>query len=146
MTGRRRLLFSLVTAAAVLGVAEAAARVVFLARGDVPPTADESLEHEWKGARKHLAAGKALLESDLEHDPALGWRLKPGIRTERLKTNSAGMRGEREFAPEPGPGERRIVLVGDSYTFGQGNADEETFAAYLQAALGERTSVLNLGV
>ena len=91
MSGRRRLIFALVTAAALLGLTEGAARLFHLASGAVPPTADESLENEWKWARSHLAAGKAVLESDLEPDPALGWRLKPGIRTARLNSNSAGM-------------------------------------------------------
>jgi hypothetical protein len=38
------------------------------------------------------------------------------------------------------------VLVGDSFTFGHGNPDGETYAAFLQEALGSSANVLNFGV
>lgn len=135
MSSRKRLLFRLLTALAVLGAIEGAARIIFAAKGEPPPVASESLENEWEWARKHLAAGKAVLESDLAHDPALGWVLRPGLRRADLQTDSAGVRSATEVPVAKPPGERRIVFVGDSYTHGHGNKNDETFPHYLDEAL-----------
>lgn len=40
--------------------------------------------------------------------------------------NSLGYRGH-EFSPEKKPGEKRILMIGDSMTFGWGVADDETY-------------------
>ena len=45
----------------------------------------------------------------------------------------------------PLPGVRRIVVVGDSFTFGDGVAEGRTLPAQLGAELGERYEVLNCG-
>src|SRR5581483_5343294 len=57
-----------------------------------------------------------------------------------------GIRDARELPLEPRAGERRIALVGDSFTFGEGNADDETFGAALESALAGQATVLNFGV
>lgn len=66
-------------------------------------------------------------------------------------TNGHGMRGP-EVSFEKPSGTVRIAAVGDSFTFGKGVADDETYPHYLQLALnglddGEaRYEVLNFGV
>ncbi len=50
--------------------------------------------------------------------------------------------GEIEAAPS---GAARVVVVGDSFTEGQGVREEDTFAAHLGRALGDRAQVINCG-
>lgn len=49
---------------------------------------------------------------------------KPGVPAQVVRTNSLGFR-DKEWATEPAPGVRRIVVVGDSFVFGSGIATEE---------------------
>lgn len=73
----------------------------------------------------------------------------PGGRVEH-HVNSIGFRGP-EFTLEPAPGVRRIVFLGDSFTFGEGVIHEETYAERTRSLLeeaepGRRTESINLGV
>lgn len=82
-------------------------------------------------------------------DPELGYVPAPDLdrleyRGNRISTNSAHMRGRREYSRERG-GATRIAVVGDSYTFGECAEDRETFPAVLERAL-PGAEVLNLGV
>jgi len=67
-----------------------------------------------------------------------------------VRTNDHGFRGEAVAVSKP-PGVRRIVMLGDSITFGNGVAWNQTFSWILQenlnrAASGRSYEVLNLGV
>ena len=68
------------------------------------------------------------------------------------RTNSDGMRDDREYPVEKPPGYRRLVFLGDSFTFGSGVVLEQTFVKQLAALLEGwtdvpyRWEVLNLGV
>jgi hypothetical protein len=82
-------------------------------------------------------------------DPELGWTLAPGLAGVPLNgalvhSNAAGMRGQREYPRERGPG-ARVVALGDSFTFGQCVGDDETFAARLEQRIAPG-EVLNLAV
>jgi hypothetical protein len=74
-------------------------------------------------------------------DPELGWRMRPHdeivVETDEYRvayrSNALGYREERRA--EPAPDARRIALVGDSFTFGQGVPYEQTFGALLEASL-----------
>ncbi len=55
------------------------------------------------------------------------------------------MRGLDEFTEQPADGTTRIVLIGDSFAFGEEVADHETFAHQLEELLPQ-VEVLNLGV
>jgi len=85
------------------------------------------------------------------YNPRRGWAVRPGLRavrvfgTESLSTNSRGLREATEFPYERTPGARRIVLLGDSYTFGDEVSDEATYAHQLETLL-PGTEILNLGV
>jgi hypothetical protein len=85
------------------------------------------------------------------YHPTRGWALIPNIKNmsvftgKVLNSNSKGLRGKTEYAYQRTPGKRRIVVLGDSFTFGEEVSDDETYAHYLEAALPD-TEVLNLGV
>jgi lysophospholipase L1-like esterase len=99
-------------------------------------------------------AGPGLVEEQFgitRQDPDLFWSLRPGLarsyRGALVRTNRLGLRGPE--VGEKAPGERRILLLGESTTFGFGVGQDETYAARLQAQLdGEpgRYSVVNAGV
>lgn len=89
-------------------------------------------------------------------DGALGYTIRPNWETYqvaeeysvRVTTNALGMRGAGASA-EKAPGVYRVLVVGDSFAFGYGVEDWETFPARLQAELEERglrVEVLNAGV
>ncbi len=83
-------------------------------------------------------------------DPVLGWANAPGMRGiyERdefrfpVRINGQGMRDE-EVERQPGA-KQRIAVLGDSFTWGIGVADEERFTEQLERACG--VEVLNFGV
>jgi hypothetical protein len=87
-------------------------------------------------------------------DPSTGWRMRPNI-TEFLssirdghrvnyRSNKQGFRSQLDFDQATSP--NRIVLVGDSFTFGTGVEIEETFGALLNAQLGDDVAVYNLAM
>ena len=77
----------------------------------------------------------------------LGWRLRPGyqgpVHDVWTTINASGYRG-REHAGPPAPGRTRVVMLGDSITFGHRLADEQTFPAVLEAR-SPLLEVVNLG-
>lgn len=92
-------------------------------------------------------------------DPVIGYRLKPGART-RFRTseftagiaiNEDGVRDDAPIGPKP-PGERRIVILGDSLVLSVQVDLDQTFGARLErrlnekAASGVRYRVINAGV
>jgi hypothetical protein len=109
---------------------------------------DSSWRLRW--IRKHAQQGEIFYQFDVYH-PTRGWAVKPNVRGASafpgkvLCSNSRGLRGEREHAYEKPPGAHRILLLGDSFTFGDEVSDAETYAALLQEMLPE-TEVINLGV
>ncbi len=76
-----------------------------------------------------------------------GWLLR--IPPVEHAVNSRGYRGPSRPLEKP-PGTVRILLVGDSYTFGVGMPEEDTIAAQLEdvleASLPRPVEVLNFGV
>jgi len=95
---------------------------------------------------------------ELIHQPSsvhgLVYELVPNCkrmaRGKKVTINSYGMRGDEPVSSGKTP-VRRIIVVGDSFTFGFGVGDEETYSKLLEDRLNEiptepRTEVLNLGV
>lgn len=80
-------------------------------------------------------------------DEELGWTMAPDYSRGSESTNSRGHRGpELEFERPQGPDRPpRIVVLGDSFTFGLGVADESTYCARLAARV-PGLEVLNMGV
>lgn len=68
-----------------------------------------------------------------------------------VKTNSCGMRGV-EISPAKDSNTYRIIMLGDSFTFGWGVEEEKIFARVLESNLNKKSQngtnfqVLNLGV
>src|SRR5262245_30383490 len=90
-------------------------------------------------------------------DATRSFRLAPGFRGAEVSDefrvpiaiNSRGLR-DRELAPAKLPGTVRILVVGDSFTYGSGVAGEETYPKRLERLLpgrvGVRVEVINAGV
>ena len=85
------------------------------------------------------------------YDPSKGWKLKPSLRdveifrNKILNTNSKGFRGKKEFPYIKNKEMLRILILGDSFTFGDEVSDDETYSYYLQEML-PHAEVINLGV
>ena len=92
-----------------------------------------------------------------EFDDELAWRLVPGEydvkRTEtfvahEITVNSRGMRN-REIDLVPAPGARRVLVLGDSFTFGMLAGDDDLFTTVaedrLRASSGD-WEIVNIGV
>ncbi len=85
------------------------------------------------------------------HDDLLGWSSIPGASVPNLygpgigvTIGPQGFRGPGDYAPEAPAGRVRIVCSGDSFTFGYGVADGDTWCHQLQAR-DARYETLNLG-
>lgn len=93
-----------------------------------------------------------------ESDPRFRPLMKRGLVYDKLLFESApdgwrhvhhlnrfGFR-ERDFSVAPPAGKKRILVIGDSVTEGQGAASDQTIPALLGQRLGSSAEVLNLGV
>ncbi len=85
--------------------------------------------------------------------PDIVYEFKPNLDTcfygARIHINADGLRARAEYARPKPPGVYRVLLLGDSMTFGQGLRDEDTFATLLERELsagGITTEVINSGV
>jgi lysophospholipase L1-like esterase len=82
-------------------------------------------------------------------DPILNWRFVPNSTVQDgnviSRYNSAGFR-DVEHAIEKPAHVTRVVVVGDSVTEGSGVGQDELFASYVQALLGPRYEIINLGM
>lgn len=101
----------------------------------------------WKYARslKRLSA-----------DPAMGHEHVPGSSARLMgvdvQINTIGLR-DREFLPEPAPGVHRVLVLGDSMTFGWGVDQDLTYAKVAERTINARrpnglseVEVINSGV
>lgn len=110
------------------------------------------------GLELALRAGGRGQKPAIFYDEAIGFRCRPGQerwlvlgdgrRTAQIRTNEHGFRGR--FPPRARrPGVARLMAIGDSFTFGLGAQEPETYPAQLEAALAQRlgparAEVLNL--
>ncbi len=85
------------------------------------------------------------------YDASKGWIPKPNLRdvktfdNKTLSTNSKGLRGKKDFPYTKNKEKLRILILGDSFTFGDEVSDDETYSSYLQEML-PHTEVINMGV
>ena len=136
----RRLVGLILLAVAVVGgllVLEVAARIVFDRNG-----MHYGIEM-WKYARELKQQSS---------NPAMGHEHRPNGRARLMGTdvviNSRGLRSP-EFNVEPTPGVRRLIVLGDSLTFGWGVEEPDTYSRVLERMLngsGRRYEVINAGV
>lgn len=92
---------------------------------------------------------------EFSENQRLVYELQPNLDMEfghkTLRTNSRGMRSDRDYATEKPAGTLRIIGIGDSGMFGWGVAQGEDYMAVLERVLNERGDgidyeVLNMGV
>jgi hypothetical protein len=87
----------------------------------------------------------------IAHDPTKGWVPLPNLRDLEewsgsiVNTNSRGLRGRTDFSYESETGKPRILLIGDSFTWGDEVGDEVAYPHLLQKRL-PGVEVLNLAV
>lgn len=82
-------------------------------------------------------------------DPVLGWTMRPNYHDKQgmYHTSAEGLRSTRagvvyrDRAPQ-----RRIALIGDSFTFANDVHYEDSWGYQLESTLGNDTQVLNFGV
>lgn len=97
--------------------------------------------------RPPLYPGEQIAARDSSVDALIGWKLPVSRtivgKTATYRSNAQGFRGSRSFA-EPYTG-RRLAFLGDSFTFGWGVEEAETFAALLESQL-ENSRSYNFGI
>lgn len=102
------------------------------------------------------AKSNHVSEGIMEHDPRFGWFHKKYFSTwiesqeysMEVFLNAKGLRG-KERVYEPPEKTERILVLGDSFAFGLGVKDDETFAYKLEELFqkaGEKVEVINMGV
>ena len=75
------------------------------------------------------------------------WRVAPNQRDPRppaVSVNRQGFRGDHDIGDKQ-PGRARVLVLGDSYTWGMGVGDDETYSAQLEAMSDGRLEVINGG-
>jgi hypothetical protein len=99
-----------------------------------------------------VSAGLPATRHRFLYDELLGWKNIPRWRSttfgQPLTINALGLRGREVLRRKP-PGTRRLLILGDSFAWGYGVADEDVFAAVLERqfqAEGKPWEVLNAGV
>src|SRR2546428_2523266 len=84
-------------------------------------------------------------------DPVVGWTVRKNLNVARrnpagkqwdVKTGECGYRGRCDWSSEA---VRRLLVLGDSFAFGEGVTMEERFDSHLTRAF-PRWSIVNLGV
>jgi hypothetical protein len=136
MTRRTRILAAFIVLAS-LAVSLVLCELVF--RAVAPEWSDQW--KMWRFNRVHVHGLQLNVRNALVH----------GISGEfafRFSTNRQGLRMTYDLEIPKPPGRQRILLVGDSFTFGYGVEQDETFAAKLQERLDAnrtRVEVINAG-
>lgn len=149
MTLRRFLAWALY-ALAVASIFEGIARLALSSarvRESLFTNDDASWRLQW-AARQRDQKGLGYALDDWS--PTRGWTLKRNLRDVPFRgtlvnSNSRGLRGMQEYADEKPAGVTRIVVLGDSFTFGEEVEDHETFSFHLQQLI-PNSEVLNLGI
>jgi len=131
---------------AVFLLLEGSLRLYYAATDKVPPHFDYSLRKEWEWVKQRAIDGNASFNERFEYDPWIGWNNRPNINTEEIKTNAQRMRNEKEFSKEPEPGRGRLLIVGDSFSFGYGVSNPQTFAYQLADQYLPDWDVMNMAV
>jgi hypothetical protein len=148
---KRRVARIVVLAALALLVMEMASRIVV----DHTPLLDrlQVFDESWmrlRWAQRHRHGIEIYYHFDL-YDPLLGWRTQPDLRAFQafggcaVSTNSMGFRSLSEFELHAPEDRTRIIVLGDSFTFGDEVSDSEVYTHVLAGLLPE-AEVLNLGV
>ena len=77
-------------------------------------------------------------------DSDLGWAPRNNCKAGTYTTNSQGFRGTLDVLSKKT--KPRIVMLGDSFTWGEKNLDNQTYPFYLEQLFGGSVEVVNMGV
>jgi hypothetical protein len=110
----------------------------------------DALVRPWDYTAAHLVHGDLVMP---DPDPAIAWRLRPGLATRhkgaRFHTNRDGFRSPELARPAP-PGSLRIAALGASIEMGAAVDDDATWPQqlerFLRGAGRSGAEVLNAGV
>ncbi len=104
-----------------------------------------------RAVRRDAAAAKER-SSWLTHHPQIGIVPRPHAYEPDLygpgvylRTNAQGFRNRQDFSPSVAPGRLRLICSGDSYTFGRGVANDQTWCELL-SAIDPALETANLGM
>ncbi len=149
---KRKILTALFYALYTLFILEGTSRVILM----IDPLFvrimgydDVSARFRW--VKRHRETQVEILYQFDNYDPTKGWAVKPNIKDARafenkvFNTNSKGLRGPVEYTYEKPTGKARILILGDSFTFGDEVSDHETYPYYLGELLPE-AEIINMGV
>ena len=100
-----------------------------------------ALTQEMRKDLQHILTGVSINE----FDPVLGWRLKSGTVHGNYTVNAQGFRSTREHPVTPADPAKRIVCIGDSFTFGTAVPNDQTYPAHAEKLM-PGTEWLNFGV
>lgn len=106
----------------------------------------------YEPVRAEMNDFRLVQSSFFQRDEQLGWVPRPQVAGEHpyngtmvpFHTNSRGWR-DRDYSIQKIPGTSRIVVLGDSYTWGYRVRDEDVYPKVLESLL-EHVEVINLGV
>ena len=101
---------------------------------------------------RQIQANKPVAERlHTEYDSGLGWINKPGVVIEDMygpgkdiRINSQSLRADYDYSATVPEGRVRIICSGDSFTFGYGVANSQTWCALLGEE-NERLETVNMG-
>ena len=152
MSPSKSLTFTAIAVVLVVGVLEAGLRFAFASE----PIANRLLksydETSWRiGWVNRRHRGIEVLYGFDRYDASKGWSLVPGLRDldvfdgKILNTNRRRYRGRTDYRRKKPEDVKRIVVLEDSFTFGDEVSDGETYSDYLQEQL-DGVEIINLGV
>lgn len=84
-------------------------------------------------------------DSPIQYDLEVGWVHRPNYAWKGHSISEQGLRGTRVYPESPADPEKRILAIGDSFTFGYEVTDEQTFAHHGEQ-LAPGTEWINLGI
>lgn len=104
----------------------------------------------WEWEQRHKKGTRVFYGFD-RYDPTRGWALQSGVSNRHffggktVNSNSKGIRGKTEYTYSKKENKPRLLILGDSFTFGDGVNNNETYPYYLQQKLPD-AEVINFGV
>lgn len=106
----------------------------------------------WRLMWKERHKNKIEIYSAFEiYDSTKGWAIKPSVReataweNKIINTNSRGIRGKTEYSYNKPKGKTRILILGDSFTYGAEVSDTSIYSFQLEQLIAN-SEVINLGV
>ncbi|MEE9573578.1 MAG: hypothetical protein V3W20_11055 [Candidatus Neomarinimicrobiota bacterium] len=152
MNKKPRFILILLYIVFLIGLTEGLARLVFSnSKLSDRLWAYEDLSWRRSWINRHNNTGMEVYYTFDIYDSTKGWISKPNIKDMQvfdnkvLNTNSKGFRGKTEYSYNKDQDKIRILIVGDSHTFGEEVSDNETYPYYLQEII-PNAEVMNLGM